>query len=75
MSAVPSSPADRGIDPRQGDLLELLGLAPEQLERSRYARRPEQGPGGAEASSRPRAGADQIVLEERRGRGREVLRR
>lgn len=56
-------------DPRQGDLLELLGLAQEQLERSRHARRPEQGPGGAEASSRPRAGADQIVLEEMHGRG------
>lgn len=69
MSAVPSRPADRGIDPRQGDLLELLGTVPEQLERSRHARRPELGPRGAEGSSRPRAGADQIVPEEMHGRG------
>lgn len=69
MSTIPSSPADREVDPRQGDLLELLDLVPEQLERSRHARRVEQGSGGAEASSRPRAGANRIAPEEMDGRG------
>lgn len=54
MSTVPTRPADQGVDPRQGDLLELLGLPPEKLEGSRHSRRSEQGSGGAEASRRPR---------------------
>ena len=32
MRSVPIDPADRGVDPRQGDLLELLGMRPEQLD-------------------------------------------
>lgn len=64
MSGVPTNPTEPGADPRQGDLLELLGLSPEQLDGSRHARRSEWWLGRAEASSRPRAGADQTVLEQ-----------
>lgn len=42
MSPLSSCQADAGADPRSGDLLELLGLPPEKLERSRYAKRTER---------------------------------
>lgn len=70
MRSVPVDPADRGVDPRQGDLLELLGMRPEQLERSRHARRTGRAQGDAEASSWPSPGTDRTVREEMRDRGR-----
>lgn len=70
MRSVPIDPADRGVDPRQGDLLELLGMRPEQLERSRHAIRPGRAQGGTETSSWPSPGTDWTVREEMRDRGR-----
>lgn len=57
MSTDLPSPADERIDPRQGDLLELLETPPDPHQRSRDPRRHAGEQESAEASSRPRAGA------------------